>query len=246
MYLYYGYGYGYGNDGWYFIWLILMVVCFAFTTWAQVSVSSNFKKYSRVMTRRGITGMQAAQAVLRANGVTGVQFARISGNLTDNYNPRNNVISLSAGVYDSNSVAAVGVAAHEAGHAVQYATGYGPIRLRNAIIPVCSFGSRLAWPMMVIGLVLNAASLVGLGVLLFALATLFQVVTLPVEINASRRALHALESTGLLAHDELPMARKTLFAAAMTYVAALAVSLVQLLRFILIFLSRNGGGRRRG
>ncbi|MCD8356345.1 MAG: zinc metallopeptidase [Clostridia bacterium] len=244
--MYYGYGYGYGNDGWYVIWLILMVACFAFAAWTQASVTSNFKKYSRVMTRRGITGMQAAQAVLRANGVTGVQFARISGNLTDHYNPRNNVISLSAGVYDSNSVAAVGVAAHEAGHAVQYATGYGPIRLRNAIIPVCNFGSRLAWPMMVIGLVLNTASLIGLGVLLFALATLFQVITLPVEINASRRALQALESTGLLTRDELPMARKTLFAAAMTYVAALATSLVQLLRFILIFLSRNGGGRRRG
>ena len=242
--MYYGYGYGYANNGWYMIWLVLMVVCFAFTAWAQASVSSNFKKYSRVMTRKGITGMQAAQAVLRANGVTGVQFARIGGNLTDNFNPRNNVISLSGDVCDVSSVAAVGVAAHEAGHAVQYATGYGPIRLRNAIIPLCNFGSQLAWPMMVIGLVLNAVSLVGVGVLLFAVATLFQVITLPVEINASRRALQALESTGLLTQDELPMARKTLFAAAMTYVAALAPSLVQLLRFVLIFLSRNGGNRR--
>lgn len=232
--MYYGYGYGYANNGWYMIWLVLMVVCFAFTAWAQASVSSNFKKYSRVMTRKGITGMQAAQAVLRANGVTGVQFARIGGNLTDNFNPRNNVISLSGDVCDVSSVAAVGVAAHEAGHAVQYATGYGPIRLRNAIIPLCNFGSQLAWPMMVIGLVLNAVSLVGVGVLLFAVATLFQVITLPVEINASRRALQALESTGLLTQDELPMARKTLFAAAMTYVAALATSLVQLLRLSLI------------
>lgn len=249
MYFYNGYGYGYGghgNNGWYLIWLVLMIACFAFAAWAQASVSGNFKRYSRVMTRKGITGMQAAQAVLRANGVTGVQFARIAGNLTDNYNPRNHVISLSAGVYDSNSVAAVGVAAHEAGHAVQYAKGYAPIRLRNAIIPVCSFGSQMAWPLLVIGLALGASSLVGMGVLLYALATLFQAVTLPVEINASRRALQALQSTGLLSADELPMARKTLFAAAMTYVAALATSLVQLLRLILIFLSRNGGGRRRG
>lgn len=244
--MFYGYGYGYGgygNNGWYMIWLVLMVICFAFTAWAQASVNSNFKKYSRVMTRKGVTGMQAAQAVLRANGVTGVQFARIGGNLTDHFDPRSNIIRLSAAVYDVSSVAAVGVAAHEAGHAVQYATGYGPIRLRNAIIPVCNFGSRMAWPLMVIGLLLNAVSLVGVGVLLFALATLFQVVTLPVELNASRRALQSLASTGLLTQDELPMARKTLFAAAMTYVAALAVSLVQLLRFVLIFLSR-GGNRR--
>lgn len=241
--MYYNYGYG-GGGGWYTLWIILMVACFAFASWAQVSVSSNFKKYSRVMTRRGLTGAQAAQAVLRANGVTGVQFARISGNLTDNFNPRTNVISLSGSVCDVSSVAAVGVAAHEAGHAVQYAKGYAPIRLRNAIIPLCNFGSSLSWPMLLIGLVLGATSVMGLGIALYALATLFQVVTLPVEINASRRALQALEQEGLLTADELPMARKTLFAAAMTYVAALATSLVQLLRLVLIYLS-NGGGRRR-
>lgn len=241
--MYYNYGYG-GGGGWYTLWIILMLACFAFASWAQISVSSNFKKYSRVMTKRGLTGAQAAQAVLRANGVTGVQFARISGNLTDNFNPRTNVISLSGNVCDVSSVAAVGVAAHEAGHAVQYAKGYAPIRLRNAIIPLCNFGSSLAWPMLLIGLVLGATSVMGLGVALYALATLFQVVTLPVEINASRRALQALEQQGLLTADELPMARKTLFAAAMTYVAALATSLVQLLRLVLIYLS-NGGGRRR-
>lgn len=249
--MYYGYGYGgsMGNGGgWYMLWLILMAVCFVFASWAQVSVSSNFKKYSQVMTRRGLTGMQAARAVLRANGVTDVQFAQIGGNLTDNYNPRTNVISLSGQVYGVSSVAAVGVAAHEAGHAVQYAKGYAPIRLRNAIIPVCSFGSRLSWPMLVIGLALGASSLVGIGVLLYALATFFQVVTLPVEINASRRALQALEIQGLLTDEELPMARKTLTAAAMTYVAALATSLVQLLRLLLILLSTNNrrGGRRGG
>ncbi len=241
--MYSNYGYGY-NDGWYLLWLVLLVGCVIFAAWAQLSVSRNFRKYSRVVTRRSITGAQAAQAVLRANGVGGIRFAHISGNLTDNYNPRTGVISLSQGVYDSYSVAAVGVAAHEAGHAVQYAKGCGLIRLRNAIIPVCNFGSSLAWPMLLIGLVLGATSLIGLGVALYALATLFQVITLPVEIDASRRALRALSDQGLLYEDELPMARKTLYAAAMTYVAALATSLVQLLRLVLIFLS-HGGGRRR-
>ncbi|HIV68050.1 MAG TPA: zinc metallopeptidase [Candidatus Butyricicoccus stercorigallinarum] len=243
--MYYNYGSVYGiGDGWYTLWVILMVACFLFASWAQISVSSNFKKYSRVMTRRGLTGAQAAQAVLRANGVSGVQIARITGNLTDNFNPRTNVISLSSQVYGVSSVAAVGVAAHEAGHAVQYAKGYAPIRLRNAIIPLCNFGSSLAWPMLLIGLMLGATSVMGLGVALYALATLFQAVTLPVELNASRRALQALRQEGLLTEDELPMARKTLVAAAMTYVAALATSLVQLLRLVLIYLSR-GGGRRR-
>lgn len=237
--------YGYGSyDTWYMLCMLLMIACVIFAMWAQFAVSRNFRKFSRVMTRRNITGAQAAQAVLRANGVGGVQFARIAGKLTDNFNPRTNVISLSSEVYDSYSVAAVGVAAHEAGHAVQYAKGYAPIRLRNAIIPVCNFGSGLAWPMLLIGLVLGETSLMGISVLLYALATLFQVVTLPVEINASRRALRALSEQGLLYEDELPLARKTLFAAAMTYVAALATSLVQLLRLLLIFLS-NGGGRRR-
>ncbi len=242
--MYYNYGYGYGGGGWYTLWIILMVGCFVFAAWAQISVTSNFKKYSRVMTKRGLTGAQAAQAVLRANGVTGVQFTRISGNLTDHFNPRTNVIGLSGSVYDVSSVAAVGVAAHEAGHAVQYAKGYVPIRLRNAIIPLCNFGSSLAWPMLLIGLVMSSTYVMGIGVAMYALATLFQLVTLPVEINASRRALKALEQEGLLMADELPMARKTLFAAAMTYVAALATSLVQLLRLVMIYLS-NGGGRRR-
>ena len=239
--MYYGY-YGYG--GYSSIWIILMLICAAFAGWAQLSVSSNFKKYSNVMTRNNLTGAQAAQAVLRANGVHGVQLSHVGGNLTDHFDPRSNCIRLSDHVYDSCSVAAVGVAAHEAGHAVQYAKSYAPIRLRSAIIPLCNFGSTLAWPMLAIGLVIGATSLVGIGVLMYALATLFQVVTLPVEINASRRALQALESEGLLTSQELPMARKTLFAAAMTYVAALATSLVQLLRLIFIFLA-NGGGRRR-
>lgn len=241
-YMGYGYGYGYGSD--YTIYLILMAVCFVFSLWAQMSVSSAFSKYSRVMTRRGLTGQQAAEAVLRANNVTGIGFAHIGGNLTDNFNPTTGVISLSQGVYSSTSVAAVGVAAHEAGHAVQYAVGYAPIKLRMAIIPVCSFGSKLSWPLLVIGLAIGSTSLVGLGVLFFALSTLFQLVTLPVELNASRRALKALKNNYLLTEDELPMARKTLTAAAMTYVAALATSLVQLLRLLAIFNNNNRRGGR--
>ncbi|MGN1014191.1 MAG: zinc metallopeptidase [Butyricicoccus sp.] len=240
-YMGYGYGYGYGSE--YTLYTILMVVCFLFSLWAQASVKSSFNKYSRVMTRKGLTGQQAAECVLRANGVTGIRFAQIGGELTDNFNPSTGVISLSSGVYHSTSVASVGVAAHEAGHAVQYAVGYGPIRLRMAIIPLCSFGSKLAWPLLVLGLVLSISSLVGLGVLFFALATLFQLITLPVELDASRRALHALKTTGLLTEQELPMARKTLTAAAMTYVAALATSIVQLLRLLAIF--NNSRGNRR-
>ncbi len=241
----YGYGYGYygGYSSEYILYTVLMVVCFVFTLWAQASVKLAFGKYSQVRTRHGMTGQQAAECVLRANGVTGVRFARISGHLTDNFNPQTGIISLSDSVYSSSSVAAVGVAAHEAGHAVQHSVGYGPIRLRMAIIPICSFGSRASWPLLVIGLAIGSSPLVGLGVLAFSLATLFQLVTLPVELDASRRALAALRDGGLLAEDELPMARKTLRAAAMTYVAALATSIIQLLRLVAIFGNRNGGRR---
>lgn len=238
---YYGFGYGYGSD--YTIYVVLMVVCFAFSLWAQASVNSAFRRFSQVATRRGLTGRQAAECVLRANGVGGIRFARIAGNLTDNFNPKTGVISLSNGVYDSTSVASVGVAAHEAGHAVQHAVGYGPIRLRMAIIPICSFGSRLSWPLLAIGLLVGITPLIGLGVAFFALSTLFQLVTLPVELDASRRALKALKEGGLLTESELPMARKTLTAAAMTYLAALATSLVQLLRLLAIYGNRRGDRR---
>ena len=163
------------------------------------------------------------------------------GNLTDHFDPRAGVIRLSESVYDSTSVAAVGVAAHEAGHAAQYAEGYGPIRLRNAIIPVTQIGSSLAWPLLLIGLLFNYESLFFAGILFFTLSVVFQLVTLPVEFNASARAVSVLGEGGYLSSDEMPGARKTLSAAAMTYVAALAVSIAQLLRLLLIF----GGGRRR-
>lgn len=229
-------GYYYGFDMTY---LVLVVPCILLALWAQMRVKSTFNKYSRIRNRRGVTGAQAAESVLRANGVTGVRFERIAGNLTDHYDPRGNVIRLSSPVYDSTSVAAIGVACHEAGHAVQYAKGYAPIKLRSAIVPLTQFGSTLSWPLLVIGLIFNSSMLILGGILLFALATVFQLVTLPVELDASHRALAAIRSSSLLDDEEYFMAKKTLWAAAMTYVAALAVSLAQLLRLLLLF-----GGRR--
>ena len=178
--------------------------------------------------------------MLRQNGVTGVRIEWVAGKLNDHFDPRTNTIRLSNAVYASTSVASIGVAAHEAGHAVQYAVGYFPIRLRAAIIPVTQFGSAAAFPLIILGLFMNSGILIDIGIWAFALSTVFQLVTLPVEINASNRALAAIEQGGLLTGDEYPMAKKTLTAAAMTYVAALAVSLAQLLRLLLIF-----GGRGR-
>lgn len=231
---YFGY---YGIDMYY---IVLVVPCIILAFWAQSKVKSTFGKYSQVLNRRGLSGAQAADAVLRANGVTGVRIERVSGRLTDHFDPRSNVIRLSDAVYDSTSVASVGVAAHEAGHAVQHAVEYFPIRLRSAIIPLTQFGSMAAFPLILAGIFLNSEAFINIGILAFALSTLFQLVTLPVELDASRRALAAIRERNLLYEDEYPMAKKTLTAAAMTYVAALAVSLAQLLRLLLIF-----GGRRR-
>lgn len=207
---------------------------------AQWKVSATFRRYSSVRSARGYTGAQAAEAVLRANGINDVRIERVSGHLTDHFDPRTNTIRLSDSVYSDSSVAAMGVAAHEAGHAVQYAVGYGPIKLRNAIIPVCNFGSQLSIIFILLGLVLYVEPLFAVGILLFSLAVVAQLITLPVEFNASRRAIQTLDSTHLLEGDELNGARKVLSAAAMTYVAALLVSLAQLLRFVLAF-----AGRRR-
>lgn len=231
---YFGY---YGIDMYY---IVLVVPCIILAFWAQSKVKSTFGQYSRVLNRRGMSGAQAADAVLRANGVSGVRIERVSGRLTDHFDPRSNVIRLSDAVYDSTSVASVGVAAHEAGHAVQHAVGYFPIRLRSAIIPLTQFGSTMAFPLIIAGIFLNSEVFINIGILAFALSTVFQLVTLPVELDASRRALAAIRERNLLYEDEYPMAKKTLTAAAMTYVAALAVSLAQLLRLLLIF-----GGRRR-
>ena len=225
--------------------VVLVLPCVLLSLWASSSVNSTFKRYSQQFSRRGITGAQAAERVLRGNGVTGVRVERVGGNLTDHYDPRTNVIRLSDSVYGSTSTAAIGVACHEAGHAVQYAQSYGPIKLRAAIIPITNIGSKLAMPLILVGLLLAAFEnlsygFVYLGIACFGLSLVFQLITLPVEFNASRRAMAAIESGELLTEEEQRGARKTLTAAAMTYVAATAVSLAQLLRLILIF-----GGRRR-
>ena len=231
----------------YFDWtyVVLVLPCVLFAMWASSSVNSTFQKYSNQHSRRGLTGAQAAERVLRSNGVTGVRIERVGGNLTDHFDPKTNVIRLSDSVYASTSTAAIGVACHEAGHAVQYAENYGPIKLRAAIIPITNIGSRLAMPLILIGILLNflgdlSYTFVYLGIACFGLSLVFQLVTLPVEFNASRRAMQAIEGSELLTQEEQTGARKTLSAAAMTYVAATAVSLAQLLRLMLVF-----GGRRR-
>lgn len=215
--------------------LLLVVPAMIFAMIAQSKVNSAFQRYSRQYTRSGITGAEAAALVLRQNGVYGVQIERVSGSLTDHYDPRTNVIRLSDSVYDQNTVAAVGVAAHEAGHAVQYAQDYYAIRVRTAILPVTQIGSKLALPLVIIGLFLNFESLFVAGILFFVLATFFQLITLPVEYNASSRAIAAITESGCLREDEVPGARQVLSAAALTYVAALAVSVAQLLRLLLLF-----------
>ena len=228
----------YGLDYYY---LILVLPAILLMTIAQFSVKSTFSKYSQKSCN--ITGAEAARRVLNANGVSGVRIERISGDLTDHFDPKTNVIRLSDAVYDSNSVAAAGVAAHEAGHAVQYALGYAPIKIRGAIYPVCNIGSKLAIPLVMFGFLFSFYYLIDLGIIFFALALLFQLVTLPVEFNASRRAINALSEFGILSsEDEVKGAKKVLFAAAMTYVAALAVTVMQLLRLVLIV---AGSQRRR-
>ena len=241
---YYGYYGGYGNFLANNIYCILLIPVLLLSLWAQAQVSGNFKRYSGVANRRRLTGAQAAEAVLRAHGVYNVAIRPCSGNLTDHYDPRDNSISLSENVYNSASIAAVGVAAHEAGHAVQYAENYGPVRLRTAIIPATQIGSKFSFILLLVGMVLYSQSLFLVGILLFSLTTIFQLVTLPVEFNASHRALQTLENEQLLYDDELSGARKVLKAAALTYVAALLMSALQLLRYVLIFVGRNNRGRR--
>ena len=242
------YSYGYGNFLANNLYCILLIPVLILSAWAQFQVSHNFSKYSREANRRRLTGAQAAEAVLHAHGVYDVAIRSVRGNLTDHYNPQDNTIYLSDSVYSSPTVAAVGVAAHEAGHAVQYAVGYGPVRLRSAMVPVTQLGSKFSFILLMIGMLLYSQMLFLVGIVLFSLTTLFQLVTLPVEFNASARAIQTLEGRFLLDEDELHGAKKVLRAAALTYVAALLMSALQLMRFLLIFLSRNGnqrgGGRR--
>ena len=234
--------YFYGFDWTY---LVIVLPCLILSLWASAHVNNTFKRYAKVISARRITGAQAAQRVLTANGVNNVRIERTSGKLTDHYDPRSNVIRLSEDVYDNPSAAAIGVACHEAGHAVQYANHYFPIKVRAAIIPITNIGSKLALPLILIGVLLSSLGeystiIVDIGIACFSLSLIFQLVTLPVEFNASRRALRAIEDCEILTNEELRGARKTLGAAAMTYVAATAVALAQLLRIILLF-----GGRRR-
>lgn len=222
-------------DPWY---IILVVPAMLLAFWAQINVNTTFSRYSKVLAPSGMTGAESARRVLEANGVTGVRIERISGNLTDHFDPKTNTIRLSESVYDATTVSAVGVAAHEAGHAVQYAVGYAPMQLRAAIIPATNIGSQLAMPLVLLGLIFSSAMLVDIGILAFSMSTLFQLITLPVEFNASRRAVATLESS-CVSDTEVKGAKAVLRAAALTYVAALAVSLASLLRIILLFGNRN-------
>lgn len=235
----------YGFDWTY---VVIVLPCLILAMWASANVNSTFKRYSTQYSLRRITGADAARRVLAATGVAGVRIERVSGNLTDHYDPRANVIRLSDNVYDSTSTAAIGVACHEAGHAVQYARDYAPIKLRAAIVPITNFGSKLAMPLILLGLVLSflgsfSYTLVYVGIACFGLSVVFQLVTLPVEFNASHRALQAIEQGGLLTQEEQKGARKTLTAAALTYVAATATALAQLLRLLILFGGRSGRNR---
>lgn len=210
---------------------------------AQLMVKSTFSKYNRVNAQSGLTGAQAARQILDLNNLQAVAIKPIGGQLSDNFDPRSSVINLSQSTYGNSSIGAIGVAAHECGHAVQHGTGYLPIKLRSALVPVTSFGSSLAIPLILIGLLFNAFGLAYLGIFLFSFAVLFQLVTLPVEFNASRRAIKTLGETGMLTQEELSGAKKVLTAAALTYVAALLTSMLQLLYYVSIVGGRSN--RRR-
>ena len=227
-----------GYDSTYILVLIGVALCLL----ASSRVNSVFRRYSSVRSRSGMTGREAAEKILRANGIYDVTVRHIPGNLTDHYDPRNKTLGLSDATYGSASVAAIGVAAHECGHAVQHATGYAPLKFRGALVPVANFGSAIAWPLILIGLVINSNSallFIDLGILLFSAAVLFQIVTLPVEFNASNRAVNALEKSGMLYPEEIRQTKAVLGAAALTYVASAASAVLQLLHLIII------GGRRR-
>ena len=228
--------FGYYYDIYYFI---LVIPVFIISLIIQAKLNSTFTRYSKVVNTRRITGAQAADMVLKYYNIQDVRIERINGRLTDCYDPVNKVIKLSDSVYDNPSIAAVGVACHEAGHAAQHAEKYVPIRVRNYILPVCNIGSRISIPLMIAGVIFSAQPIIWIGIGLFAFTAIFQTVTLPVEFNASNRALNVIESTGILSYEEKRGASKVLRMAAMTYVAALAMSLAQLLRLILRY-----GGRR--
>ena len=237
---YYGYGYGRGGYGFYFdrtYFLVLIGVVISLISSAMVK--STFSKYNKVRARSGMTGAQVAERLLRANGINDVTISHVSGNLTDHYDPRKKVLNLSDSVYDSTSVAAVSVAAHEVGHCIQHARDYTPLTLRSALVPVANFGSSLSWILILAGIIMGCIPiLLNIGIILFSAAFLFQIVTLTVDFNASKRALVCLESNGILYNDEIASGKKVLNAAALTYVAAALTAILQLVRLILLF-----GGR---
>jgi len=234
--------YGYGLYSWwdptYFLVLIGAIICLI----ASAGVKSTYSKYSRYRSMSNMTGAQAAERILNSAGIYDVSIRHVSGNLTDHYDPRNKTLNLSDSVYGSTSVAAVGVAAHECGHAIQHQKNYAPLTIRGALVPVANFGSTISWPLILIGLFFTSNTgtlLINLGILCFSFAVIFQLVTLPVEFNASRRALKILGNTGILNSEELPMTRKVLKAAALTYVASAAAAILQLLRLVILFGGRN-------
>ncbi|MBR6616003.1 MAG: zinc metallopeptidase [Lachnospiraceae bacterium] len=232
------YGYGYGFDPT----IILVLIGVVISLWAQSRVTSTYNKYSKVRSHTGMTGAEAAMRLLHSQGIYDVTVRRVAGNLTDHYDPRTKVVNLSESVYGSTSIAALGVAAHECGHAMQHNEGYAPLRFRSALVPVANFGSRISWPLILFGLMIGGlgSPLCQIGILMFSLAVLFQLVTLPVEFNASNRAVGFLDSLGILSGDEVRGTRSVLNAAALTYVAAAASSILQLLRLVILY-----GGRRR-
>ena len=239
------YPYYYGFDWTY---LYLLLPCVILSLWASSRVNSTFKRYSSQLSARHITGEQAARYVLQSNGLSHIRIEIVAGNLTDHYDPKHNVIRLSEGVFSSTSTSAIGVACHETGHAIQYAQNYFPIKIRTAIIPVTNIGSKLAMPLILLGILFStlgsfSTALVYLGIFSFSFSLIFQLITLPVEFNASRRALQTIRDSNMLTDDEMIGAKKTLKAAAMTYVAAVAVSFAQLLRLIILFGGRNRRNR---
>ena len=225
-------------DSTYFLVIIGAVICMI----ASARVNSTFNKYSAYRSMSGMTGAQAAERILHAAGIYDVKIRRVSGSLTDHYNPADKTLNLSDSVCNETSVAAVGVAAHECGHAIQHARGYLPLRLRSAFVPIANFGSMLAWPVIIIGLIMNSRSsmmIINIGIFLFSFAVIFQLITLPVEFDASRRAMVQLREQGILGDQELRYTRKVLSAAALTYVASAAAAILQLLRVIILFGGRN-------
>ena len=230
-------GMGWGFDGTY----VLIILAFLISALVSAKMNATFSKYSKVRSYCGMTGAQAAQRILSSAGIYDVRIEHVSGKLTDHYDPSNKVLRLSDAVYGNTSIAAIGVAAHECGHAVQHARNYVPLSVRSAIVPVANFGSQLSWPLFLAGLIFSFRPLLMIGILLFCAALLFQIVTLPVEFNASARALRMLDETGIMGRQEIRGTKKVLRAAAMTYVATVIGSLLQLLRLLIL----SGAFRRR-